>query len=188
MNQAYKYYKELPGLAKGVVVVGGLAVLTIVGFKAYKLISKTIDREKEKKAVDESKEELNDLENSGVRPSYQDSQYSGWADKIHNQFDGCDFDWSFVAMGSVVGIATSSVMNTLSNSGKTVYAILSNMNNDADFLSLVKAYGVRTYDQCGWFMGDFTGNLYKAVNDELSANEIKEMNTLLAKKGISYKF
>ena len=75
-----------------------------------------------------------------------------------------------------------------SYSGEYLYKIILQLKNNVDFLKLQTAFGVRTYDQCGIFNGDFTGNLTQAVNDELTASEIAELNKQLTKKGIVYRF
>jgi hypothetical protein len=98
-----------------------------------------------------------------------------WADSIQKQFDGCDMS---VGAGGAV----------LTSSGQVLNDICIKLQNDADFLKLVAAYGVRTYDQCGYFTGDFTGSLYQAVTDELSTSEVDAINKVLVKHNVTYRF
>lgn len=176
----YDYYKELPLWAKGVVVVGG-------GFIAYTTAKRLINYidEKSKQAqagqtINATNDELTDLKDKGTVPSVTLSQAKGWADEITKQYEGCDF-----ALGSV--ILPVPVLAIQSNSAKLTYSIFDKLKNDADFLLLVKAFDVRTYDDCGWGTGDVKNvTLYGAIADELNATEREALNKLLQKKGIKY--
>jgi hypothetical protein len=67
--------------------------------------------------------------------------------------------------------------------------IISKFKNDLDFLKLSTAWGVRTYDQCGWGTGNVeNATLSKAISDELNEGEISKINGALAKQGIKYRF
>ena len=75
-----------------------------------------------------------------------------------------------------------------STSGFKVAKIFAELKNDFDYLSLTTAWGIRTYDACGWFTGDVKDvDLAKAISDELTAREISNLNQILSKKGIKYK-
>lgn len=181
-NGAYNFYKELPAWAKGVVVVGVGVVAYIVGRKVYIGIKNAVKKGEEGKTVKETQDELKALLSSGMRKSYPDSQYRAWADQIENQFDGCDWKQNIFDMSDpLLGWA-----GMFSGSGQVVAGIFNKLKNNADFLALVNAYGVRTYDQCGIWTGNVTGNLYKAINDELDKGEKDALNKKLAKNGITY--
>jgi len=159
---AYRYWQGLPPIAKGIIAVGG----SVAG---YFLIRKILKRQPGKESVKDAEDELS---NSAQNPTYSDVQYSSWSDRIANEFAGCD-------------PTTTASIDGFSMSGRTVNNIFKVLNNNADFLKLIIAYGVRTYDQCGLFV-NFTGNLYSAINDELTASEINKLNTTLKSKGIVY--
>lgn len=179
MKGAYQYYKEMPTWAKGVTVVGVLLVGYIAVKKGYQIVDNAIMKAKAKKSLKDIAVEQKVLEESGIRPSYSESQYKAWADSIQKQFDGCDVSMPVPVLPGV----------DLSYSGKVLYNILLQLKNDMDFLKLVKAWGTRTYDQCGWFTGDVeNATLYAAVSDELRSGEIKILNETLAGQGISYRF
>ena len=183
MAQRYNFYKDLPSWAKGVVVVGVGVVGYIVISKVYKGIKKAADKSKESKTTKDITQELRDLQSQGIRKSFTDSQYKAWADIIQQQFDGCDFKQNVFDMSDpLFGWA-----GTFSGSGKLVAGIFNQLKNNTDFAALVSAYGVRTYDQCGLWTGNVTGNIYKAIADELDEGERKELNKKLASKAITYR-
>lgn len=172
-----KYWEELPPWAKGVTGVAGLAIVYFTGRGIYNGIDKLVQAKKQGMAVDAAKKDITSLSSQGVNPSFPDSQYKLWADKIQAQFDGCD--WS--VGGTAVGMLTAS--------GQVLYDTLSQFKNDADFLKLQTAWGVRTYAACmSWFVKDKTLTLDGAVSDELSTSEIDKLNNKLKDLGINYSF
>jgi hypothetical protein len=182
-NKVYQYYTELPSWAKGIVVIGGIA---IAYFTTKQFIARIKAQNKKKvdmATVIEQKKEIDNLEKTGLRATFSDSQYKAWADAIQNQFDGCDIDSSDF---TIVGAIWKSFKG--SNSAKKLISIISKFKNDLDFLKLSEAWKVRSYDQCGWGMGEVTGTLSYAISDELNNSEIKDINSILVKQGINYKF
>ena len=177
-SKTLKVWSDLPTWAKGVIAVGGLAAAYFAVKGIIDRVKKQSETAKAKATITEQVNELENLQNSGVKKSYNDSQYNTWADAIQKQFDGCDFSVENAILPSYFA----------SYSGYKLYTILDKLKNDADFLALSTAYDVRTYDQCGLWTGNFTGNLSQAVADELTESEIEECNKLLAKKGITYRF
>lgn len=183
-NGAYNYYKELPPWARGVVIVGGLFVVYLAGTAILRKLKREKDAKESKEGLRESEAEKRRLQNSGVRPSYPASQYTTWANSIEQAFDGCD------PSGQLSWGADSPLgaVSFWSSSGYKVATILNQLRNDLDFLSLSTAWGIRTYDACGWFTGDVTDvDFSKAVADELTAREIGNLNLILKSKGIKYK-
>jgi len=183
-DKAFKIWSDLPQWAKGVIAVGGIAIAYFTVKGVIKLVKSGIESKDARRTQQEFKDDLQDLQNQGITPSYPTSQYSSWAAMIQTQFSGCDWKNNVFDMSDpLLGWA-----GTFSESGKTVAAIFQKLNNNADFASLVTAYGTKTYDQCGtWpFAGDFTGNLFAAIQDELDQGERNELNTRLQRKGITY--
>ena len=157
------FWKDLPGWAKGLIVVIILIVVIFILYKVYKMIS---DKQgsSDKGDVRDSQKDLNDLIKNGIKPSFQQSQYDGWANSLRLSFDGCGTD---------------------NGPWKSVFG---KMNNKADVLSLIASYGIRTYDACGIGTGDTSSTLPAAITDELSSSEISELNSMLSSKGITYQF
>lgn len=177
MATVFEWYKEQPGWAKGLLVVSVVGITIYTGFKIYGGIRTAIRKAQASKSIADVAGERKDLENSGISASFANSDYKGWATSIEKQFEGCDF---FPAIWIPGGIG-------FSRSGKLVYDILGQFKNNVDFLKLVEAWGIRTYDACGFSGNVENVNLYGAITDELSTSEIDFLNELLASKGITYK-
>jgi hypothetical protein len=182
-NKAFEVYKGLPSWAKGVVVIGGIAIVYFTTKSFLKRIKQSAEKKKDMEVVVEQKKELDILVKDGVYPTFSGSQYKAWADALQKQFDGCD------PSIRIPLLAPTSLWNSQwSGSGAKLVNIIYKFKNDADFLQLSQAYGVRTYDQCGWGTGNFTGSLAAAISDELDESEINAINQALSKQGIKYKF
>ena len=183
MAKAMDIYKGLPPWAKGVSVLAILGITYLLGTQIIKYVKKDVDKKKAEADIKEVKNEIKDLEKAGEKLSYAKSQYSAWASQIQNQFDGCDISPATLLFpASILG------NKNMSNSGVLFGNLLWRLKNNLDFLALVDAYGVRTYDKCGLWNGDFSGNLYQAVSDELDTSELIVINKLLSSKNIKYKF
>jgi hypothetical protein len=186
-GKVYSFYKDLPSWAKGVVIIGGLGVTYIFASQIVKIIRRDADKRKAEEGLKDSNEEQKQLEEQGVMPTFSNSQFKGWADAIQNQFDGCDSSSPLSVFGEL-GVSLPANLTFWSGSALVIWKIIGQFKNDLDFLTLVNAYGVRKYDQCGWGTGDVDGNLYKAMNDELAQWEIDAINKKLKSLGISKKF
>lgn len=160
------FWKDLPGWARGIIVVIILLVIVFIAYKLYKFI---MDRAEAsgKEDVRDTQKDLNDLIKQGVKPTYQQSQYSNWAESLRLAFNGC-------------GTSNATWERIFKNGVK----------NDADVLALIATYGERTYDGCNWEgdFGDKKQTLPSALTDELSSSEIGQINTWLTQKGIKYQF
>ena len=176
----YSYYKGLPAWAKGIVVVGVLGLGYITFNKIIKRFEKIAKEKGEKQTTQEQEQEKRELIQQGQKPTYAKSQYLAWANSLVKAFEGCDY--SGTGYYEIFGMKFSS------NSGMVLGNILAQCKNDVDILELSIAFGTRTYDQCGWGTGDFTGNFVSAVSDELSTSEIKALNAWLTKKGFKFRF
>ena len=183
-DKAYSYYRELPPWAKGVVIVGGLFVVYLAGSAVLRKLTQAKNARDAKDAVRNADAEKRRLQSQGVRPSYPSSQYNTWANSIQQAFDGCD-PTGQLSWGADSPLGAVSFWST---SGFKVAKIFAELKNDFDYLSLTTAWGIRTYDACGWFTGDVKDvDLAKAISDELTAREISNLNQILSKKGIKYK-
>ncbi len=171
--------KSINGWVRGLAWVGTLAALYIIGHAIYVKLFPSADQQK---AIEDNKtaqSDLNNLTTNNVMPTYQDTQYNDWASVIADAYSGCD-------MSSILGYSFAF---------ETVNKILDQLNNDADFLKLQLAYGIRTIPK-GWLCGgDYTNlNLIQATQRQLTNLEINGtvlsagLNKTLADKGIKYRF
>lgn len=176
-NGFFSYYKELPPWAKGVVVIGGAAIVGLVAISVMRKVRGAADLAKAKRQLRSASTDLKALEQTGLRGSFPKSQYDAWASQLATQFGGCDASATFY----------STSLPFASDSFILLAKIVKQMKNDADWLMLVTSYGVKTYDQCGIGNGDFTGDLYAAIADELTTKETAELNKLLQERKISYR-
>jgi hypothetical protein len=166
-NKVYQYYTELPSWAKGIVVVGGIAIIYITAKQLVSKIKEQSQFKKQRQGLDNQRTELKDMLVTGARLSYAQSQYKTWATQIASEFAGCD---------------------PLNSSYGKFANIMYKLKNNADYLALSTAFDIQEYDQCGIFNGNFKGNLQEAVNDEFDVNEVNRLNNELAKQGITYRF
>lgn len=98
------------------------------------------------------------------QPTYQNSQYFAWANRLEQaMFDvGTDED--------------------------AIFSVFSQLRNNADFLKLKQAFGVRNYTG-GYVPGFLSDDLSLDgwIQQELDNSEIVQLNNILANKGISYR-
>lgn len=155
----------IPGWAKGIIYIIVIALLAFIG---YKLFKKYFNEEEAsgREDVKDTQEELNELIKKGIKPTYKQAQYSTWASVLHEAFDGCGTD------------------------NDSWQRIFPQMKNEADVLALNATFGQRVIDGCNW-QGDFSEKsltLPQAIQSELRSGEIKELNNMLVKNRITFKY
>ena len=174
-NKLMDYYKDLPTWSKGVVAVGGLAVVVIVGYTVYKKIKTSLDIRKNLEESESASDDLKDLENQGIKPTLNNSQIMTIINSLKDAMNGCG------------------------TTEQRVYDNFSKLNNDADFLLLLKIWKVQYYEPCSvtnpisytrWMFDDkiFGGNLSEWLNYDMTTTEINKINSILATKGIKHRF
>jgi hypothetical protein len=170
-----KFYNDLPNWAKGVVAIGGVAIVGVFGYKIYQDVKRKRDIRDASQSADEAAKELKRLSFNGVNPTITKTQAINLSEKLVQAMNGCGTDEKMV----------NSVFNTL--------------KNDADIYLLISSFGVRYYTPCGasqpvsyarWLFNDktFGGDLGTWLSYDLSTSEINNINNILSKKGIKYSF
>jgi len=174
-NKVFQYYNDLPPWAKGAVVVGGLtvAILTARGI---------VKRFREKKELEDALQESNDannelqqLQQSGIRPTMSNSEFQSIISGLVIAMNGCGTDED------------------------AVYNEISKLKNEADVKQLINMWGVQYYEPCAasqpisytrWMWNDktFGGSISAWLNYDLSTSEINKINVMLQSKGIKHKF
>jgi hypothetical protein len=130
------------------IVVGGLGLYAYSRFRRATALPDQGDIAKD------------DLRKLGQTPSYSDTSYVGFADKINS--------------AGVTGFGTDE---------NAIYDVFQQMKNDADVLKLIAAFGNRRIEfSLAW------AGLSGWLRSELDAREIAKINAILAGKGITYRF
>ena len=183
-GKVYQYYKDLPAWAKGVVVVGGIAIVYFTGRSIVKSIKQKKAARNATQTVADAKADLASLTYRGIKPSYSQTQYQTWANSIQSAFEGCD-SFQTITWGSDSPVGVVTIWST---SGYKVAQIFNQLKNDVDYLELTISWKVRTYDACGWGTGNITDvDLVSAIADELSDRERSNLNDILQLRGITYR-
>jgi hypothetical protein len=182
-SKLFKWYEPLPPYVKGIVIVGGLIGVYLIGNTVYKKLFPSQAAIDAQNRLNQATTDLSNLISQGTALSFQGTQYNDWADSIAAAFSGCDFTSITNQVPTVNGVPN------FSDSASTVYNITHQLKNDADFLGLQKAFGIRTISK-GWECGgDYTNvDLSGAVNNQLSQAQINYINADMGTNGISYKF
>lgn len=157
---------EIPKInikAKDMALYGGVALGLFVLAKKFGVFSKKPSAVIRKDQQKELEEDIKKQERKSS-PSYSDSQFNDFADKIYN------------AMFCSIFICADGTNE------KAIYAVLRRLNNNLDWLKLKEAFGFRRIE--------FTtrnAGLVESLNADLSSRQINEVNKILQQQGISYK-
>jgi intracellular sulfur oxidation DsrE/DsrF family protein len=167
MDKSLTIYKDLPQWAKGVVVVGGMAIIYFTGRSLWKKLNETSRLKELQKEAEAAKNDLNVLAQQGIKPTLSQTELEGMSQELVSAFDGCGTD------------------------EKTIQQIFRKVKNEADVYALISTYGARSYDDCNLTegFGNTTASLSKSITNELSASDISTyINSTLEQRGIKYRF
>lgn len=153
--KAGNYFTQLPTWAKGILAVGGLAIVAFVGYKIYKKIQQQKESSEEKDVIKDIKNEERNLIQQGLKQTFNDSVYESSANFIFQKLDGCE--------------TSSSELQVMSE-------VLRVCQNKLDWTKLVGAFGTRTVDNCGIGTGDTDYSLPTLLKDQLDSTEIGGVN------------
>lgn len=171
-----RVYTELPGWAKGVVVVGGLAVTYIAVNTIIQAIKGNSEQKKQEQEVNTANGDLQKEINSGRNQTLSNSTLEAISSAIVEASNDCD----------VTGTGA-----------RTIISKFDNIQNEADILALVKVFGLRKKVRCPFtsdtresFWSSYTTpmSLSAMISSELSQGQIDTVNKNLASKGIKYRF
>ena len=165
-NQAYEYWKGLPGWAKGAIAVGTGLVVYVVGDSIWNAVKQAKQNAANLKTASDSAGFLSQLAGQGVSPSYPDAQFDSWANSLVTALSGCATDHA------------------------ALETVMSSMNNMADVYKLIAVFGSQAISGCTvlwipWTAGG-TYSLPGAISNYVSADEKVVLNGILASKSISY--
>jgi hypothetical protein len=169
-DNLYKYYTELPQWAKGVVVVGGVGLVGLLGFRFYRKIFPNQTERDSRKLVNTLESDISRWKREGLTQSYPDAEYITMANSIYDGMRYC--------VGDSYG---------------DVEDIMKKMQNNLDVSLLVSAFGIRQ----NYCFGIPAGNpldLFSFVRRELGNDyagltdyRMRRINENWQKKGITYK-
>lgn len=163
MKNLYKIYQDAPPIGK-IIILLMVCVLAYVLFKLFKKV--TAPKDASLNILDAGTTEIKTLQQAGEVPSYSESQYITWADKLEQAMSGQGTDEEQIA------------------------DVFHFMQNKTDVLKLIKAFGVRDYTDdklLMWNVKQFNLNEWLAA--ELDSEEIAEyVNNKLKSKQINYTF
>lgn len=156
---------------KNILIVSGSAAALFLGYKGYKKLfpsgTDTADQE-EKKANAESQKSSETLLTKYEKlktPTYSNAMFTGWANSLYKSMDG-------------VGTSYGAIIN-----------VMGYMQSDTDVLKLIVTFGVRNRKSNNPFSSEATPlTLPSWFAEELSDNEIANVNLILSKKRIGYRF
>jgi hypothetical protein len=158
----YNYYTELPSWAKGLVVVGGMAIAYIIGNKIYIALK---PKPQDIKNIEDDIAKLS----KEIKATYNAATYDQYANIIYNA--------QRVSLG---------------NDSGTITDIALMMKNDLDVAKLVKAYGTRQDYAFGFPTDSFGlfGAMRKGIESAAFgafSYRIGKINKDWESKGITYR-
>lgn len=171
--KVYQYYKELPQWAKGLVVVGGVAIVYFTSKSIIGAMSAARNRAAQLKEVDTANTELIALRRRGINPTLPQSNYEALSNSLIDAFNGCGTDFS------------------------KVKSVFGQLKNQADALLFVKTFGLRKKQRCLFsddpresFFSNFTPpmSLSAHLASDLSSSNIATINKMLKEKNITLQF
>ena len=174
-NKVFDYYKELPSWAKGVVIVGGLAVSYVFISRTIARIRKAKDIKDVQKETDYANRDLIELARRGIKPTIDRTQMEIIIKSLEDSMNGCSYS-----------------QTRIENAFKK-------LNNEADLKLLIRDFGVRYYTPCAIsspisyaiYLSDnkhFGGTLATWLNYDLGTSDINKINKILSDKNINFKF
>ena len=147
------------------IITGAVLVSGLTYFIFKKQIKGFLNNLKDKRdAKAELKEYEDALKQTGEKASLKTSDFERLSDRLRTAFAGCG------------------------TRNADIESVFHQLHNEADVLTLITTYGIRRYDACNWEfdLGDKELTLQEAMYDENV--EIGDINSILSKKGIDFKF
>jgi hypothetical protein len=136
---------DMPQWAKGVVGVALVAGVGIAIYTIYRKIKKLEEQKGQTQVIGAVSEEIKQAEKSGEKLSFPLSTYQSACNTIEQYLSGCE---------------------TPSTELKTIKLVLSVVKKNIDWLQLVKSFGVRKIDDCGFLFSDSTNYELNGLLDE----------------------
>jgi hypothetical protein len=170
-----KLFKNVPTPVKGAAVVLATVGVGVAGYAIYRGYKRKQNEAQARAAGVSAGKEVDALKRRGIYPTISETQALTFASRLVQAMDGCGTD------------------------EKAVYAVFESLSNIADLYMLIKAFGLRYYQPCAadqpisyleykFNPRAFGGDIGTWLGYDLSASEVQNVNNILAKKKINYKF
>jgi hypothetical protein len=163
-------FNNLPPWAKGtiaVVATAGFVVGAFYGIKAIRTVISNKNTEGQDKEVKSASTDLQKLnKDPKTKQKLSNVSIQTIANAIKDESDGIGLEHNYYW---------------------SVSTQLNKLQNDADYLALVEAFGVRTINSGIYFVPDFKGTLSQVIHHALPQGDVDDLNKLLQKKGIKYR-
>lgn len=141
----------------------GKGIVAIVVIGGLGLISYSVYKRFHKTGDErEVDKEIKELEKLGIKATITEPQAKGYADSLYSAGAG---------------------QRAFGTDEDAIYSVFKKLSNDIDVYMVIKAFGTR---RKGFSFSD--ANLGGFISDELDSDEITELNKILSKKGIKYRF
>jgi hypothetical protein len=172
-DNVFKYYKDLPEWAKGVVVVGGIAIVYFTGKRILDAINAAKELKDKQKEIEDATYALNELSSNGINPTLSETTLQSLSNSVIDAVGGCGTD------------------------NEKIKATFKKLQNQADMLLFVKVFGLRQKQRCLFsddpresFLSSLTPpmSLSAHIALDLDAAEISALNKILEARNITYKF
>lgn len=159
----FKFWNSLQPITRTIIII---AIIVLIALSIY-WIRRGVKKSQQNQ---EFNKDYDILIQQGQKPTYLSTNYSTFADKIYEA--GCE---SFFCSGT---------------DEDSIYDVFDSMKNDVDVVLLQKAFGSREPRGgiCVPGLGSCDYPLGQWLQTELSTEEFQEINNILSKKGITYKF
>jgi hypothetical protein len=118
-----------------------------------------------RKQSDVAEQQALQQEGSSSASTYPASQFYGWANRLEN------------------------AMFDIGTDENAIFEVFGSLRTNGDFIKLKQAFGIREYS--GGFLPGFVSpdlGLDGWIQQELDGSEINELNAILQRKGITYRF
>ena len=174
-GKLYETWNGLPTWAKGIIAVGGIAVVVLTARGILARMRQRKDLEKNLQESNTASDEVKVLENRGIKVTLSNSELQGIINSLKEAMNGCGTD------------------------EERIYDQFRKLNNEADVKKLISLWQVQYYQPCAadqpisytkWLWNDksFGGSISEWINYDMSKTEIAKINSILQAKGIKHKF
>ena len=146
-------FKGLPTWAKGIIAIAIVGGIGIVGYTIYKKLKSVGDKGKDDTAKETEKlaaKDYNDLVKAGQKITFPPSAYAAANETIVKLLDGCESIFSEI---------------------KAIEEVIKVVKKPVDWYYLVKTFGQKDIDNCGYWQGETRYSLEGLLKEQLNQSK-----------------